>query len=78
MSEEILVRCEACECAFSPEMQTERDGEIERVFFRCPYCGKRYLAAVTDAELRKNVQKYSQLANMNKVKRLSERMQRRV
>ena len=32
------VRCDACGCAFTPEILTQREGEIEYTFFRCAYC----------------------------------------
>ena len=78
MNEDTNARCESCECAFVPKVETERDGEIESVFFRCPYCGERYLIAVTDEELRRHVGEYVQLFEINKAKRLPERTQRRL
>ena len=78
MTEETGVRCDDCGCAFDPQTETQSRDEIEWTFFRCPYCGKRHLVAVTDAALRKSVQGYIQLARMNKVKRLPERTQKRL
>lgn len=78
MTEDTNVRCDACRCAFNPEPEIQVKDEIEWTFFRCPYCGKRHLVAVTDAALRKSIQGYTQLARMNKVKRLPERTQKRL
>ena len=67
-----LVRCGACGCAFAPELLTERDGEIECTFFRCPFCGKARTVSVTDGDLRKQIAMYARLAEQNRVRRLSE------
>ena len=53
------VRCDACGCAFVPEPKTQREGEIEYSYFNCDYCGKAYIVSVTDAALRKSIQKYT-------------------
>ena len=71
-------RCDACGCAFEPKALTEKDGDIEYTFFRCDYCGKAYMVAVTDSELRTNIAEYVRLAETNKRHRLSERRQRRM
>lgn len=71
------VRCDACGCAFIPEMLTQREGEIEFTFFRCDYCGKAYMVSVTDEALRKDIAKYVSYVNRNRVKRLSEKELRR-
>ncbi len=78
MTEESNVRCDACGCAFVPKAEAKEHEGIEWTFFRCPYCGKRYLVAVTDEALRQSIRQYTQLAGMNKVKRLPERTQRRL
>jgi hypothetical protein len=78
MTEESNVRCDACGCAFAPKAKTEEHEGIERTFFSCPYCGNRYLVAVTDEALRQSIRQYTQLARMNKVKRLPERTQKRL
>lgn len=43
------IRCDACGCAFVPEPQTQREGEIEYSYFNCDYCCKAYMVSVTDA-----------------------------
>ena len=74
------VRCKACGCAFEPKVLSQMEDGIEYLFFRCDYCGKAYMVAVTDEELRKNIAEYVRLAEQNKIERLSEpeqfRMQR--
>ena len=71
-------RCDACGCAFEPRALTEKDGDIEYTFFRCDYCGKAYMVAVTDGRLRTSIAEYVRLAETNKRHRLSERRQRRM
>lgn len=44
----IAVRCDACECAFTPEILIQREGEIEYLFFRCDYCGKAYMISARE------------------------------
>ena len=66
------IRCDACGCAFIPEVMTETDGDIEFTFYRCDYCGKAYMVSVTDSQLRANIAEYVRLAEQNKLKRLPE------
>ncbi len=72
------VRCDACGCAFRPEVKTQEEDGIEYSYFNCDYCGKAFMVSVTDAELRKNIAEYLKLASLNKAKRLDERKQRRM
>ncbi|MCM1530321.1 MAG: hypothetical protein NC093_10050 [Alistipes sp.] len=72
------IRCNFCRCAFVPEPKTQRDGEIEYTFFNCDYCGKAYIVSVTDAALRKNIQKYAALAEQQKKKPMSEQALREI
>lgn len=60
------VRCDFCGCAFVPEPKMQHDGEIEYTFFNCDYCGKAYIVSVTDAALRKNIRRYTALAERQK------------
>jgi len=71
------VRCDACGCAFVPEMKTQREGEIEFTFFNCDYCGKAYMVGVTDEALRKDIGKYTDLAKLSRMGRLNEAGHRR-
>lgn len=70
------VRCDACGCAFTPEILKEREKGIEFTFFRCDYCGKAYMVTVTDQPLRRDIARYEALARRNRIKRLSEKEQR--
>lgn len=72
------VRCDACGCAFVPEMKTQREGEIEYTFWGCDYCGKAYMVGVTDEALRKDISKYMDLAKLGRLGRLSKAGHRRV
>ena len=65
-------RCDKCGCAFIPQMQMQREGEIEYSFYNCNYCGKAYLVSVTDAALRRNIQKYAAFAGRRKTEMMSE------
>ena len=65
-------RCDKCGCAFIPQMQMRREGEIEYSFFNCNYCGKAYIVSVTDAALRRNIQKYDSFAGRRKTEMMSE------
>jgi hypothetical protein len=70
------IRCDACGCAFAPEPKTQREGEIEYSFFNCDYCGKAYIVSVTDTVLRRDIDRYAELAERHKRKRLSEQQLR--
>ena len=76
----LKVRCdgEGCGCAFFPELQKKREGEIESIFLACPYCGKQYLVAVSDEKLRMDVAEYTHLAEEGRKRRLTERMKKRL
>lgn len=65
------VRCNFCGCAFVPEPKKQREGDIEYTYFNCDFCGKAYVASVTDSELRKNIRKYMAIAKQQKNKPLS-------
>lgn len=71
MDEDKAVRCDACGCAFEPKALTEKDGDIEYTFFRCDCCGKAYMVAVTDSQLRANLAEYERLAEQNRGERFS-------
>ena len=72
------VRCDGCGCAFALEVQNEQDREMEKLFFTCPFCGRKYLVSVTDANLRKDIHAYREMAEMNRQGRLSEEDQYRM
>ena len=68
------VRCEACGCAFVPELMVERKRKLEFTFFRCDFCGKGYLVSVTDQALRRDIARYAQMAARGK--QLTEKQRR--
>ncbi len=77
--EEILaVKCSGCDCAIVPELHEATSGEFEMNFFVCPFCKKRYVVSITDAELRKNIDEYCRLKEANEQDRLSEKEQWRM
>ena len=67
-----VVKCDACGCAFVPEIERQKDGEIEYTYFCCSYCGKAYMVSVSDAALRKDVERYAAMAEKGRKKRLTE------
>ena len=67
------VKCDACGCAFGPELLTRREGEIEYTWFCCDYCGRAYMVSVTDEALRRNIKKYAAIAEKGRHKRLTEK-----
>ena len=67
-----VVKCDACGCAFVPEIERYMDGEIEYTYFCCSYCGKAYIVSVSDAALRKDIERYAVMAEKGRQKRLSE------
>ena len=72
------VRCNFCGCAFVPEAKTRCEGEIEYTYFNCDYCGKAYVASVTDAALRQSIRRYAMLAERQKGKQVNEKVLREV
>ena len=76
--EKVLARCDSCGCAFAPEPKVAMEGDTGLIWIQCTFCGKRYLAAASDEELRKQIREYAALAEQNKKKRLPERAQRRM
>ena len=57
--EKAHARCDECGCRIEIFVETETEGEIEKRFYRCPFCGTRYLFAVTDAALREKIAEYA-------------------
>ena len=74
----LRVKCDWCGCAFFPELQKKREGEIESMFLKCPYCGKRYLVAVSDEKLRMDVAEYIRLVEEGRAGQMSEEMKERL
>lgn len=66
------LQCIDCHRQFSPQPESAWDGELEFTFFRCPFCHRQYSISVTDAALRKNISRYSELAAKGRWKRLTE------
>ena len=76
-NEKRQVRCDACGCAFVPELLSQREGEIEYTFFRCDYCGKAFMASVTDEALRRDIKRFARIAAIGRKRRLSEKERRK-
>ena len=66
------VRCDSCGCGFEPVVEEKWEGEIQSVFFRCPFCRKPYLISVTDEALRNSVQMYKSIFVRSRKKRMPE------
>ena len=57
------VACPRCEMSFTPKPKSEVEGEYEAVIFECPTCGKKYIAAVSDAALRERIREWKRLTD---------------
>ena len=66
----VLVKCNACGCAITPELHEARSGELEMSFFVCPFCHAKYVISVTDAELRKYIAECHALKESNEKEEL--------
>ena len=71
MSDE-RIQCESCNAVFEPLIEKRTDGDLEFVFFRCPFCGARYTISVTDPPLREQIREYTELAEEGRQRRLTE------
>ena len=71
MSDE-RIQCESCNAVFEPLIEKRTDGDLEFVFFRCPFCGARYMISVTDLPLREQIREYTELAEEGRQRRLTE------
>jgi len=72
------VKCSGCGCAIVPELHEAVSGEYEMSFFICPYCKKRYVITITDAELRKNIEEYCTLRQANEKDLLTDEEKQRM
>lgn len=71
-------KCDGCGCAIVPELHEAVSGEYEMSFFVCPYCKKRYVITITDAELRRNIEEYCRLRQANEKDRLTDEEKQRM
>ena len=71
MSDE-RIQCESCNAVFEPLIEKRTDGDLEFVFFRCPFCGARYTISVTDPPLREQIREYTELAEEGRQRRFTE------
>ena len=54
--------CNVCRKKAEIEMpQIRQEGDLEIQYITCQHCGQEYVIAVTDPELRKDIQKYMRL-----------------
>ena len=71
--------CDKCGSVVpEPEWKTIRDGEIEHTYFLCPSCGEPYRISTTDSRLRRNIEKYTEMAARLKKGKCTEQFHRRV
>ena len=55
-----ITRCDACGCAFPPDLKEMRSDEgVVVTMFYCPYCRKQYVVSVTDGLSRKLIDDYA-------------------
>lgn len=57
------IRCNRCTVSFTPRPKIEFEGDLQAVIFECPTCHKKYIATVSDSELRNEIERW---ANLNK------------
>lgn len=51
------VNCDKCKKDFEMDIKTEIvKGDIERTYFICPYCNKKYISFYTNSKIRKKQQ----------------------
>ena len=65
------ILCESCSAEFEPLIERRAEGDLEFVFFRCPFCGARYTISVTDPSLREQIREYTELAEEGRQRRLT-------
>ena len=71
--------CELCGAVIhEPDWKTIRYGEIEHTYFKCPACGELFRFSTTDRKLRRNIEKYTEMASRLKKEKCSETFHRRV
>ena len=51
------VRCDACGCAFVPDLCVAVQDEVRLTFFTCPWCGARYVVSASDPAKRQDKNK---------------------
>ena len=57
------VKCNACGKDFPIKLYSKTDGELEATVFRCPHCNMEFVASVTDAKLRRSIERYSEMSS---------------
>ena len=66
------VKCDKCGKEASFEPLYRREGDLELIFLKCPECGTEYLAAVTDSELRRNIETYERMVRTIRTEKVTE------
>lgn len=59
--EKPTVICDKCKRNIKINLKTKKKGEIEYKYFCCKRCGTVYVSSATDAELRKDIEKYQSI-----------------
>ena len=73
------ITCDKCGKVIPvPEWETVRDGDIEHTIFICKSCGAIYPICVTDGPLRRDIEKYTEMAQRLKKEQCSEAFHRKV
>ena len=71
--------CDKCGAVIpQPEWKTIRDGDVEHTYFSCPDCGDIFRVSTTDGKLRRNIEKYMEMAARLKTGKCSEQFHKRV
>ena len=61
-----------------PEWKTIRDGDIEHTYFTCAGCGEPFRVSTTDGKLRRDIAKYTEMAQHLKRGKCTEQFHRKV
>lgn len=58
-----MIKCDYCNNDFEMNVKTKRNDDLEATYFICSHCKHGYVSMVTDAKLRKMLQRVKNLAN---------------
>lgn len=60
----MLPKCDKCNFEFEPKQEIEKvKGDIRRVYFICPNCGKKYIAYYLSSRIEKMQERTTKLFN---------------
>lgn len=69
-----MIRCEKCGKLLSTQglvIGMEHDGDLDIQYFRCHFCGEKYIVSVTDPALREKIKKMNRMQDAVKLMKLN-------